>query len=373
MSEAAYLSKDEIYDKFPGLKNRYELIGNEAIGEPSGFGAVWLAKDKWIPSEVALKVSSHDLSAEVKLCRDIDGETVRVFDFYMGIETWQAYTMEHLSKPWVTLSSYISRHKYKAHDIQHYFDSFEIIRSILHGLTTLHGKPYQRTGSLIHADIKPANLFVLINPKKRPHTVFRMPSYIDMIKIIDLGVSVGKGEEIWAYTPAYRPEGITEAGHGYDLYAVAVSFIELLTGQRPTHDQMSDKRRLRKVLATRSSGSVYIDDIALNFVAECKNASTQRAITARKLITRLDETLFNKEPLRLLCLRFLVKELKGETSKAGLAEILFPVIANNWGWQRKSEKRIDLIKDFIDDLLCEGIIIKGSNTRKYRASKPAKQ
>lgn len=276
--------------------------------------------------------------------------------------------MELLSKPWLTLSTYISKHRYKNNDIQHYFDSFEIARSILHGLTTLHGSPYQRNGKLIHADIKPANLFILLKPKKRQFNVFRMPTYTDMIKIIDLGVSVGKGEDIWAYTPAYRPKGITQAEHGYDLYATAICFIELLTGKRPSHEQMGDKRRLRKIIKTNPSGSEYIDNLAINFATKCKNAATQKSITARSLISDLDRELFDKDPLRMLCLRTMASEIKTEDTKNGIVEILYPTAAKYWGWQRRSDNRIEIIKDLIDSLLEEEIILKGSSSKKYRIS-----
>ncbi|PCK92032.1 hypothetical protein PsyrCH409_10690 [Pseudomonas viridiflava] len=369
MNSAALLSKEDIYEKFPQIKLRYQIMGDKAIGEASGFGAVWCATDTWVDSLVALKISDGDLLAEVKLCRDIDGETVRVFDFYKSKDNWHAFAMEHLGGSWVTLSAYISKHRYKNNDIQHYFDSFEIIRSVLHGLSSLHGKPYQRLNSVIHADIKPANLFVLINPKKRPHTVFRMPSYMDMIKIIDLGVGVGRGKELRGYTPAYRPEGMTQAAHGYDLYAVAVSFVELLTGRRPTHQQMGDKRRLRKALAKNSSGSEYIDDLAIDFVTTCKNAASQKATTAKKLIKVLDEKLFDKESLSLMSLRGLVKGRSDEGTKADIVKILYPIVANYWGWMRRTEKRCEVVKDFVDDLLADRIIFKGSNSKRYRVAR----
>ncbi|MET3677162.1 MULTISPECIES: hypothetical protein [unclassified Pseudomonas] len=369
MNSAELLSKDDIYEKFPEIKLRYQIIGDKAIGEASGFGAVWCATDTWVNCLVALKISEEDLLAEVKLCRDIDGETVRIFDFYKSKDGWHAFAMEHLGGSWVTLSAYISKHRYRDNDIQHYFDSFEIIRSVLHGLSSLHGEPYQRSNSFIHADIKPANLFVLIKPKKRPHTVFRMPSYMDMIKIIDLGVGVGRGEELRGYTPAYRPEGMTQATHGYDLYAVAVSFVELLTGHRPTHQQMGDKRRLRKVLAKRSSGSEYLDEVTIDFVTVCKNATSQKFTTAKKMLKFLDNKIFNKESLRLMSLRELVKSELDNATKAEFSTTLYPVIASYLGWKRRTDKRCDVVNDYIDELLKDGMIFKGSNSKRYRISR----
>lgn len=365
MNLAAILSKDEVYGVFPELEDRYEFIGDDPIGEASGFGAVWKAWDSWLEREVAIKVSESDLRGEVRLCRDIDGETVRIFDYYCTAGGWHAYAMELLQKPWVTLSSYISNHKYKSQDIQHYFDAFEIIRAALHGLNTLHGKPYQRAGCVVHADIKPANLFVLIQPNKRTYSVFRMPAHGEMIKIIDLGVSVAKGAPVVGYTPDYRPEGVAEGGHGFDLYALAVSFVELLTGKLPSHKQMADKRRLRDFLAVRSSGSAYLDAFALDFVTTCKHAVTQKATTARSLIRLLDEKLFNAEPLSLLCLRDITKSVSQPLSKADLTEAIYPMLAKYWGWKKRSDNRLALAKDYVTQMYSDGLLIKVDKQNKY--------
>lgn len=85
MNAAAQFKKEDILAQFPDIDARYTLEGDKAIGEVSGFGAVWRARDNWIGSTVAIKFSEYNLSDEVRLCREIDGETARVFDFYKGV------------------------------------------------------------------------------------------------------------------------------------------------------------------------------------------------------------------------------------------------------------------------------------------------
>ncbi|KHK66453.1 protein kinase domain-containing protein [Pseudomonas frederiksbergensis] len=365
MNAAARFKKDDILAEFPEIDSRYTLIGDEAIGEISGFGAVWRAQDNWIDSTVAIKFSEHKLSDEVRLCREIDGETARVFDFYKGVNGWEAYTMEHLEKPWSTLSSFIEKRRYKKSDIQFYFECFEILRAILHGLSSMHGKPYQRGSRVIHADIKPGNIFLLNKRKKRPHTVFTMPAYVDMVKLIDLGVSTYRGGKPIGYTPAYRPPQMNSVGSGFDLYAVAITFAELITKQRPMHENLKNPAAIRRVLATRSSGSFFMDELAVEIIKRCKNAATQSTHTAEKLITYLDSKLFDREHLGLMCLRELVKSGVGSGTKDELAEAIYPTIAKYWGWERSSAKRKAMTNDFVDTLVEEGFVRKSTAPRRF--------
>ena len=364
MSDVEDLDKDGIYGLFPQFLGRYRLDGDSAIGEPSGFGAVWKAHDRWLSRDVAIKISNTNLGEEIALCRDIDGETVRIFYFYISDvdPAFQAYAMELLEAPWSTLSAYINSRKYKPKDIQHYFDSLEIIRAVLAGLASIHGRPYSRE-KVVHADIKPGNIFVLKSTKSRPFTVFRMPQHGEFVKIIDLGISVQKGKHLNGYTPGYRPPGVTVAHHGCDLYALAITFVELLTGQQPSPQEIADKRSIRKLLAKHSSGSIHIDELATDFVTRCKNAATQQAITARSLIDWLDKKLFETEQLSLLCLRKIVKGAQEPLSKNDLAELIYPDVAKYFDWKNRTSIRFDFAKGVIANFYKHGMLakIQGSN------------
>lgn len=368
MSSVEDLDKDVIYGLFPQFLERYSLEGDSAIGEPSGFGAVWKAFDHWLSRNVAIKISDKALDDEIALCRDIDGETVRIFDYYRSEvdSDFQAYAMELLEDPWATVSAYIKSRKYKSNDIQHYFDSFEIIRAVLAGLASIHGRPYSRE-KIVHADIKPGNVFVLKSTRSRPFTVFRMPQHGEFIKIIDLGISVQKGELLYGYTPGYRPSGVTVAHHGCDLYALAITFVELLTGQQPSSKEISDKRSIRKLLAVHSSGSTHIDELATDFVTRCKNAATQQAITARGLIDWLDKNLFETEQLSLLCLRKIVKGTQTPLSKNDLAELIYPDVAKYFDWKNRTSSRFDFAKGVITDFYKNRGLVKLQGSNLYSA------
>jgi serine/threonine protein kinase len=365
MSEAAKLKKNEIYELFPDIKARYELVGNKAIGNRSGFGAVWKAKDKWLLVEVAIKISDSDLSPEINYCRAIDKETVRIFEYYRS-EHWHAYVMELLVKPWINLSSFIKDRKYKNNDIRHYFDSFEIIRSLLCGIESIHGTNYSKVDRFIHSDIKPDNFFVRIQPKKIFDSVFRMPAPDNLVKIIDLGISVERGNMLKGCTSAYSPQGAILGNPGVDLYAVAISFLELLTGQRPTHQVMEHSARIRNFIAAKSSGSEFIDGIAIDFAVRAKNAVTQQGVTAKTLTKFLNEKIFDLNPLMLLSVLSLLKDGNHSMSRSNMVNALFPVFARYMYWSNNTQSRRDEIAAYLKDWKDCRLIVKVDGENKYR-------
>jgi serine/threonine protein kinase len=346
---ASALTKLQIRKIFPSVAERYELLGHRPIGEPSGFGAVWKARDLWLGREVALKVSNSDMTDELRLCRDIEGQTVRVYDYFRSDAGWNAYAMELLEAPWMSVSGFIEGHKYKLGDLQHYFDCFEIARSLLSGLSQIHGRPYSRAGGFVHADIKPDNLFLLLAPKKRAGTVFRLPPADSLVKILDMGISTAHGNALFAYTPAYSPKKKV-ARPGVDLYAVAVTFVELLTGERPCRKTMGHKARIRAFIGTMPSGSDYIDKIALEFASNCANACSRPGETVRIHSRYLDNQVFSINGLDLTALRAIGKNFPGGAKKDELAEFLFGILAPSHRWKNRTEQRLEWLKEMVTGL-----------------------
>jgi serine/threonine protein kinase len=339
-NQASGLKKVDIQRLLPDFSKRFTLQGRGPIGEPSGFGAVWKAKDTWLKREVAIKISKTDLSDEIRLCRDIEGQTVRIFDYFRGANGWNAYAMELLESPWVTLTSFIAKHDYnKPGNLQHYFDCFEIVYGTLRGLAEVHGRSYDRQGRYVHADIKPANLFFLCKPKKRANTVFRMPAHEDLVKIIDLGISLPRGEMNGACCPAYDFPDKLEARQGHDLYALGITFLEMLSGECPEHETMKHKARIREFVAECSSGCQFIDNLAVELARQCARAATQPNITARKLLDYLSEALFEQNPVYWLTLRSLNKTLDSGQKKDELAAHLLPNLAQHFGWKNHTAER----------------------------------
>lgn len=357
-NNASALSKSDIFEKFPDIAKRFALKGRGPIGEPSGFGAVWKARDKWLGRDVAIKISDDDLIAEIVLCRDIEGQTVRIFDCYRSEDGWHAYVMELLEKPWLTLSKFIAEHKYKGYDLQHYFDCFEITYQILLGLKGIHGQPYSRQRRYVHADIKPGNLFLRCQPKKHRNTVFRMRAENEMLRIIDLGIAVPRGELISRGTPAYDYPKKLEARLGHDLYSVGITFLELLTGEIPDHEVMKHRKRIASFIAERSSGSVFIDQVATDFVVNCARAVSKSIISVRSLLKQLDDSLFDVNSLYWLVLRLINKGVEQPMKKAELAEWLFPQLMSYFGWRNRTADRIAVLEALVTDLYKQKMLVR---------------
>lgn len=353
---ASTLTKAQIRGIFPHVAARYELLGTKPIGEPSGFGAVWKAHDLWLGREVALKFSDSDMADELRLCRDIEGQTVRVFDYFRAESGWNAYAMELLDFPWISISGFIRKHKYRSGDLQHYFDCFEIARSLLSGLSQIHGRPYSREGGFVHADIKPDNLFLLVKPKKRPDTVFRLSSSDSLVKILDMGISTRNGSVLSGYTPAYS-SGKKVARPGVDLYAAAVTFLELLTGERPCRTTMGHKARIRAFIRQMPSGSAYIDELAADFARNCATAYSRSGETVRVHLRHLEEKVFSISGFELTVLRAISKRFPNGAKKEELAEYLFAITASSRGWRNRTEHRVEWIKDIITGLYRKRMVI----------------
>lgn len=365
-NQASGLKKAEVQRLLPELSKRFALIGRGPIGEPSGFGAVWRARDTWLDREVAIKISKTDLSDEILLCRDIEGQTVRIFDYFRGEGSWNAYAMELLESPWVTLSSFIDNHDYNKPDtLQHYFDCFEIVHDTLRGLAEIHGRPFSRQGRYVHADIKPANLFFLRKPKKRANTVFRMPAHVDLVKIIDMGISTPRGELNGCGTPAYDYPGKLEARLGHDLYSLGITFLEMLSGCSPDHETMAHKARIRAFVAECSSGCLFIDNLTVELARRFARAATQPNISARKLLKYLDEALFEQNSVYWLTLRAVNKTLQNSLKKDALAAHLLPALAPYYGWVNHTAGRLDFLKGLITDMYEKGMLVRDGSSHRY--------
>lgn len=363
-NEASVLSKRKIREIFPAIGQRYELIGKKPIGTPRGLGAVWQAHDQWLDRDVALKVSDNNLREEISLCRDIEGQTARIFDYFRGEGDWNAYAMELLHTPWLSLSKFIKQHKYRPNDLQHYFDSFEIARSILNGLVQIHARPDSREGRFVHADIKPDNLFVLVRPKKHPNTVFRMPGQGELVKIMDMGVSGENENSLNGFSPAYGNDKTVFARQGRDLYSLAIIFLELLTGTRPNHEILDSKYRIGSFLVnSQSSGSIYLDILASDFAVGLARAASQAGTRPHKLLNQFDESLFDIGPTFLLSLRAINKGLDAECNKGHLAEFLFDTYARYYGWANRTTERHKFLKSIVKTMFCQGMLARIG--RKY--------
>jgi len=360
--EMESLRKSDIKRVLPELCKRFRLIGSQPIGEPSGFGVVWKAWDTWLDRDVAIKISKSELRDEILLCRDIEGKTVRIFDYFRDESGWNAYAMELLQAPWISLFSFVNEHKYKSKDLQHYFDCFEIAYQILQGLKDIHGRPYSRQGRYVHADVKPANLFLYCKPKKHQNSVFRMPRHDELVKIIDMGISI----ERWGFNPCSTTEydypKRNDSRPGNDLYALGIVFMEMLGGERPEHETMNRRSRIKAIVRESSSGSRYIDELAVDLIHECVRNANGSANKTGKLLKLLDDRLFDLEPDYLLAIRAINKKHPNGLNKSDLAEFLFDELSMHYGWINKTDSRIIALELFVRDMYGKDILVRDGHT-----------
>lgn len=350
------LDAGRVAQTFSHYGSRYDWPNATKIGA-GGFGAVWRVRDTWLGHEVAVKISNQSLVDEVRMCREIDGQTVRIYDYLRGTGAWNAFSMELLDGHWMTLQAYIRKHCYKKNDLQHYLDCLEIIRDVLRGLTEIHGQAYARTNRFVHADIKPQNLIVGITPKKSKTSAFRMSRNGPIIKIIDLGVAVDQGLYPAGFTPSYAYPKDVPARSGHDLYSVAVMLLQMLTKDLPDHNVMEHNARIRKSIAKRSSGSKFLDAVATEFVRLCARAATQ-VITARSLLDHLNDELFTLDAPYLIAIRSINRNTAAALKKSELAGLIFGDLAPLYGWRNRSKNRLAVLADLIDDMYGREMLIR---------------
>ncbi|MBM4337156.1 MAG: tetratricopeptide repeat protein [Deltaproteobacteria bacterium] len=202
------------------VESRYELI--EELGR-GAMGVVYKARDKRLGRIVALKRLTDSLRGHPTAIAYFEREArsaaalthpniVVVYD--AGQENGQYFiTMEHLEG--TTLEQIVSKRGPT---------SAAVVASL--GLQICAGLHYAHANKIIHRDIKPANLF---------YTRERV------VKIMDFGLAkmieeVRKGATMIGGTPYYMaPEQALgqNVDHRADLYALGVTFFNLLTNSHP--------------------------------------------------------------------------------------------------------------------------------------------
>lgn len=357
MSKASSLNRSRIAKLFASYGDRYHWQSAVRIGE-GGFGAVWKVNDTWLDHDVAVKISNQPLVDEVRMCREIDGQTVRIYDYLRGTDDWNGFAMELLDRHWRPMDTHIESRTYSEHDIQHYFDSFEILRDTLSGLAQIHGKAYQRTKRFVHADIKPQNLIIGIQPKKSATSVFRMTRSTPIVKIIDLGVAAGHGDHPRGHTPSYAFPGSGHARPGLDLYSLGLTFVEMLTGDLPDHEAVKHKTRIRGEINKLSSGSHYIDTLATEITRRCVRAATQPT-NCRALLDQLDDELFLLDAPYLLALRSICQYADAGLRKSELSDLIFDDMAPHYGWQKnRTRLRMETLEELITEMYKRDMLVR---------------
>lgn len=207
------------------IADRYELLG--LLGQ-GGIGQVWLAKDKTLQNEVAVKLfvrggpgdGAERLLGEARAAAALEHPAiVRVFDYGETTRGDPFLVMEHLKGE--SLDELL--HRVGPLEPSR---AMKLLLPLIDALSIAHGK------LVIHRDIKPGNLFLAVDEAQRVQ-----PKLIDFgLARLQRASTRHTQEGMLVGSPAYMsPEQIRsqEVDARSDLWSLCVVFYELVTGHLP--------------------------------------------------------------------------------------------------------------------------------------------
>jgi len=339
--------KLRLKQKFGG---RFRLV--ERLGE-GGFGQVWRARDVLLDQEVALKVSTYDLSAETLHLRRLPKDRyVSIFDYIEDSTLGAAaYAMEVLDAPWMTLDRYYET------KLRLDFHNGQFIRALrmallisidlLESLQVLHGRKYGRD-QWCHGDIKPNNVYV---HSKAAAIVTRQhwgDVFAPIVKIGDLGLATKAGSHLLAGAPDFMSP---EQEHGKpvspatDIFSVGQTLAFLILGDPFERSDLVHINHLRERLEPRipCAHLVWkIGDILRKMTLKTP-ALRPTAQTSMQLLRNIVES----ENDWLILEIFSQKQNRSGLSLNEAAGELFNELSSSRGWRNQTHERNDEMKALV--------------------------
>jgi serine/threonine protein kinase len=226
-----------VFDLTEVVGNRYEVL--RTLGQ-GAFGHTFLARDAQAGRDVALKVldarAARDAKAFELFRREADvlgairhHGIPEVFDSFQDV--WYGAPSAFLAMEYVegtSLAQIIDeKRSLDGADIVHLFLELLGILDYLHG----------RVPPILHRDIKPSNIIL------RPNG---FPALVDFGSVRRVYMSPEESGSTVAGTYGYMPyeQYMGQATPSSDLYALAATFLHLLTG-RPPRDFMNEEGQIR--------------------------------------------------------------------------------------------------------------------------------
>ncbi len=283
---------DVIATPSPTSGRRYHV--HEVLGR-GGFGTVYRAEllsaggfSKW----VALKVLNDDLGRRPEIVQRLRDEArvlgllrhraiVQVDDLIELGGRW-AVVMEYVEG--VTLAELIASVEVPPRV------AVEIAEEVAGALFAAYEQPSRggRPLALLHRDIKPSNLQITPGGE---------------VKLLDFGIARASFDGREAQTravmmgsrPYMSPDRLDlEDTHGGDVYALAISLCEAITGEHPEPTTIHPERHAAHSAALLASVRARVDDEPLlALLADCLQYEVEDRPTARELERRLRQVRAN--------------------------------------------------------------------------------
>lgn len=340
-------------DELLPLHARYSFAGRfrliEQIGR-GGFGQVWRVRDVLLDQEVALKISATDLVSETVILRKMSRcRYVSVFDYVSDSHVGaHAYSMELLEGSWMTLDAY--RDKYlrgrlseRATIVDAILEILFITTDVLLSLKELHGKKYGKIDRLVHADVKPQNVYI------NRRAITKLLKLCDVIgtsepftKIGDLGLTCAAGSKILAGTPLYQAPEQAEPGLGVsaatDIFAVGQTIAYLLTGHPFQIDVLRHVNRIQEMVSAIVP-SAYLANELVILLRRMTNRDPYSRGTADDAVAVIANLRSQKELLQVIA-TYLNEEAEVALTLNEAAERAFYFLKQEKRWGYRTEDRI---------------------------------
>ncbi len=202
------------------IGGRYELIRRVGRG---GMGAVYLARDRALGDQVAVKVLSEARPAAARFAREC---AILASLWHERVVRYRDHGVTEGGSAWLVMD-WLSGSDLAARIAQsplHLEEALRVLRDAAEALAAVHA------AGIVHRDVKPSNLFLV-------------DGALDRVKLIDFGIARAPGSSVLTFngeflgTPGYvAPEQVDStrpAGPSSDVFSLGCTVWACFTGASP--------------------------------------------------------------------------------------------------------------------------------------------
>ncbi|MEV6069692.1 serine/threonine-protein kinase [Nocardia sp. NPDC052001] len=239
------------------VAGRYRLQSKLGGG---GMGAVWLATDRLLHRDVAIKQVlttaglSEDEAQEVRKRIMHEGRVAAKLSHEHAIAVYDVVL--EAGEPWLVMEYLPSRSVAKALSLANALSPIEVAQigaQVADALATAHA------AGIVHRDIKPGNILVADRGDE-----------VGMVKLSDFGISSGAGDasddpgDVITGTPAYLPPEVargTQPSAASDVFSLGATLYTAIEGQPPygfheDSDVIVERAAMAQIIPPQRSGQL---------------------------------------------------------------------------------------------------------------------